>query len=368
MKISIIAPTFPIKGGISVFATSLGNFVKEAGHDLNFVSWKKQCPDFVVKDPYDFTLKTNPYAKFSLTWYNPFSWLWTSYKIARQKPDVLLHQWVSPFFAIHFSFINRFVKLFSKKTKVVYSVHNVFPHEKTKWTRFFQKMGFKRADGFIVHAQSELDAIKSIGISTAKLVTPPATTQDKPSLEVRNRTRSQMGFKDTDNVILFFGYIREYKGLDILIRAMKNVSNASLVIVGQFNQEEKEYQDLIDREGVRNKIKINSGYVAEAEVTNFFQMADLVIFPYRTATFSGPIMTAINHIKPVICTKVGCFTDIITDNKTGYLIDPENPEQLGAAINRFFSEKPDWTANITELNRKYSWEPYIETLRSFASN
>ncbi len=367
MKICMIAPTFPIKGGISVFATSLGNYMIENGHDLNFVSWKKQCPDFVVKDPYDFTLPKNTHANFWLTWYNPFSWLWTSFRIAWQKPDLLLHQWVSPFFAIHFSFINRFVKLLSRKTKVVYSVHNVFPHEPTKWTRFFQKMGFKNADGFIVHAQSELDKIKQLGITTAKLMTPPATTQEKPTQATRDRVRKEMGFAPTDNVVLFFGYIREYKGLDILIKAMKYVDNAKLVIVGQFNQEESQYQALIDRENVRNKIQIHSGYVAEAEVTHYFQMADLVVFPYRTATFSGPVMTAINHIKPVICTKVGCFVDIVKDGKTGYLVDPENPEQLGASIARYFIEQPDWTANITELNRQYSWEPYVQTLNSFTS-
>lgn len=361
----MVAPTFPIKGGIAAFATSLFQHMKKTNVHVDFFSWKKQIPSFIVKNPYDFTLKKNEEAQFSLTWYNPLSWVHTARMIASKQPDILLHQWVSPFFAIHFSTINRLVKKWSKNTKVIYSVHNVSPHEASRWTKLFRKFGFSSADGFIVHAQSELEKIKSLGITNAQFVTPPTTAHDANS-NARSEMRKQLGLSESENVVLFFGYVREYKGLDILIRALKNVKNATLVSVGQFNQSEEEYQKLIDNIGVRNKIKIVSGYVPEDDVTKYFQMSDLVAFPYRDATFSGPIMIAIDHLKPVVCTSVGCFTDIITNGKTGYMVPPENPEALAQAINRYFDEKPNWSKDIAALKSKYSWDSYIEALQKFA--
>jgi len=359
MKITVIGPVPPHKGGISEFNASLIAELRKE-HDVQVLSWKKQYPPFLVKDRIDKDVEEFPDTNFILHYANPLSWKKAAIMAENFGTELILIPWVTP---LATPVLLPLIKIFKKKTKakVVVMCHNALPHEKTPLDKLFAKGFFKQADEVVVH--SEEDKRKIEELSTVKVKKGFHPLYDTYKVEKHPENLKELEGK----IILFFGFIRPYKGLHTLLDAMPKVlekQKVTLLIVGEFWQDKQEYFDKIRILGLQNNVKIVGDYVPKEEVGAYFTKSDVVVLPYTSGTQSGIIQLAYNFDIPVICSDVGGFAEVVEDGKTGYVVPANDPEKLAESIIKFYNnqDKEIFQKNINQLKLNYSWENYCKIL------
>lgn len=367
MKICLVGPTYPYKGGISHYNTTLCNELSKR-HNVFLISYKRQYPSFLYPGKEqinkDSNIKVNETTNFEyiIDTINPLTWIKTYSKIKNENPDLVIFQWVHPFFTFVFFTITYLLKKFTN-IKILYICHNVLPHERTKIDEFLIKMAFKNVDYFIVHSKEDYNNLKKI-IPNAKVKQSVLPTYNifKTKKTSKEDTRKSLNIDRNKKIILFFGIIREYKGLIYLIKSMPKIINEvddiNLLIVGEFWDDKDKYIDEIKKLGIKNHIKIIDKYIPDEEVGIYFSAADVVVLPYISATQSAVIQTAYAFEKPVITTNVGGLPDVVDDNKTGIIVKSENSEELASAIINYFKNDKErkFTENIKIKNKEFSWE------------
>jgi len=281
-------------------------------------------------------------------------------KINNIKPDLLIINWFHPvMFPVYF--IITFISKRIFKIKILFICHNVLPHEKNfPFSRIITKLSFSGIDYFIVHSKSDrkdlLNLYKKANIIDGFLPVHDTFDEDNNSTQ-----------KIQKNTILFFGYVRNYKGLDLLIQAMPYVLkriNINLLIAGEFWQNKNEYINLINKFKISKNIKLIDKYIPMDQLKNYFDAVDLVVLPYRSATQSGIVQLSYNFNKPVIASNVGGLSEAIFNNKTGYLTKPNDPIDISEKIIKFYQEnkKIDFINNIKIYKNNFSWNKYIDLI------
>lgn len=368
MKITLIGPTAPFKGGISHFSTSLALELKK-NNEVQFISWKRRYPSFLYpgKDQKDPKAKIKiKDAQFILDTLNPFSWIKASLQIRKQKADLVVFQWVSPFMSPVFSTVSFISKLFTK-TQIMAICHAVRPHEQRKIDPFLTKMFFRFVDRFIVHSKQDLNDLNQLKKNpSAKLSFLPIFKNYPPG---RFDIKLKEGLQLNDQVILFFGYVREYKGLINLIKAMPSIIrevDCNLLIVGEFWKNKNEYLILIEKLNLMDRIKIVDEYVPDKKIGDYFAISNVVVIPYISATQSGVVQTSFNFNKPVITTNVGGLSEAVKNDKTGLIVPPNDTKALSDAIIKFFKENKakKFIHNIKKEKDKFSWKKYIQQIEN----
>ena len=365
-KIVLIGPVYPYKGGISHYTGLMYRALAKA-FDVCLISYKMQYPKILFRreqrDYSNDTFKVED-TNFWIHTALPFNWITTAGKINRMNPDLVIIQWWHPYFAPCYQSLCRHIK-----AKVLFVCHNVFPHERFPMDRMLTRGTLKKGGCFIVHSQKDEEDLKSILPSPVyrRTVLPTYNAFHFHDL-TKDDARGRLGLKKEDKIILFFGFVREYKGLKYLIKAMPQVVNrfpeAQLMIVGDFGDDKETYMQLIRETGVSDNIHVYAGYIPDREVENYFFAADLAALPYISATQSAVVQMAYGFNKPVIATNVGGLPDVIDDGKTGYLTEPENSEQLAEAIIRFYEEnrEADFSENVRREAFRFSWDRMVETV------
>ncbi len=367
MKLSIIGPTYPYKGGISHFTTSL---VKELRiqHEVDFISWKRQYPGFLYpveqKDTKSKKI-TKAKAYFLLDFYNPFSWISAALRIRRLRSDRLIITWTTPIQAPIYFIITLFVK-FTSQTRIVYLCHNALPHERHFYDKLLTRMAFLFADEFITHSTEDKDVISQL-VENKQIVKAFLPVFE----ELNNRTKYDVGslkqhLKLKENVLLFFGYIRPYKGLKYLLKALPEikVNNPSItvLIVGEFWAKDKgSYLELMQKLKIEEDVVLVEGYVPNEDIGKYFAVSDIVVLPYISATQSGVVQTAYAFDKPVIATNVGGLPDVITQAITGYLVPSKNASKIAEAVRDFY-KNPLPKKNLQQIKQQLSWPNYVNLI------
>ena len=366
-KIVIIGPVYPYKGGISHYTGLMCKAFKQK-YDVTMVSFKRQYPRILMKkeqkDYSNDAFKIND-TQFWLDTINPINWSVTASKIKKINPDLIIIQWWHPYFAPCYCALLK--KL--KKWKVLFICHNVFPHERFILDKFLTERTLKKADFFIVQSSQDENDLKSVKNNCKYILTAlPTFNVFKMQCMTKSDARNILKLDLTEKIILFFGFIRDYKGLHDLIDAMKIIIEKSekikLLIVGDFGNDREDYIKHIKSCNIENNINIYEGYIPDKEVEKFFVSTDAVVLPYKSATQSGIAQIAYGFDKPVIVTKVGGLPEIVENGITGYLVEPECPEQLAQAILEFFENRTviDFTQNIQKVSYKYAWERMVENV------
>lgn len=366
-KIVLIGPVYPYKGGISHY-TGLMYRALSKKNEVYMMSYKLQYPRFLFKkeqrDYSNDTFKIDS-TDFYINTANPFNWIKTARKIRSLKPDLVILQWWHPYFSPCYWSICKLLG----KVKVLFICHNVFPHERFPMDRFLAKHVLVNGDYFIVQSAQDENDLKSIKKDAhyRKTVLPTFNAFKLQDL-TREEGRKQLGLSADDKVLLFFGFVREYKGLKHLINALPRVvrklPDTKLLIVGDFDGDKEAYVNLIREQKVEEFIEIHDGYIPDKEVEKFFAAADLVVLPYESATQSGIVQIAYGFEKPVIVTNVGGLPEVVTDGKTGYVVEACNSHELADSILCFFQgNKSDAFQNeIKREAHKYSWDMMREQL------
>jgi len=370
MKITIVSPAYPLRGGIANFTGLLyRQLTKE--NEVTVVTFSRQYPSFLFPGKTQFEpneIHNKIPAEIILDSINPLNWKKVGKKIRNDAPDLLIFAYWLSFFAPSFTEISKTVKR-NGKTKVMTICHNVIPHEPKPFDRMLTKMFFKHVDSFITLSDSVAEDLQRI-IPNAKqkLLFHPVYSIFGNSVN-KETARKRLG-TSTSKVVLFFGFIRDYKGLDTLLEALSllDENDITAIIAGEYYSDKEKYIKLIEKFGLQNKVKLFNDFIPAEEVKYFFSAADVVLLPYKNATQSGIIQIANNFRKPVIATNVGGLGEMVLEGKTGYVVPPDNPKEFAQALKKFYENyDEDYYSNNVEVEaRKYSWETFSGELLSFA--
>lgn len=371
MKISVVGPSYPFRGGISHYTTLLYRNLKKK-HEMQFYAFKRQYPQWLFPGLTDKDSSTNPIREEGveniLDSLNPLTWWKVFTKIKKENSKLVIFPWWVSFWTPQFWTIATLVKKFTR-AKILFICHNVVEHESNTINKICTRFVLKKGDYFVVHSAEDLDNLKK--------VKPDANVKQNfhPTYEVfhsrfitKEEARKKLNIEG--NIILFFGFVREYKGLNYLIEAMPTIIehvDVNLLIVGEFWEGEEEYREQIKNLGLGRNIKIINKYVPNEEVGLYFATCDLVVLPYVSATGSGIVQAAFGCNKPVVTTNVGCLPEVIKDKETGYLVPPRDPQAIADAVVSFYKEgkEEEFVNNIIGGRDKFSWDGMVETIESF---
>ncbi len=372
MKIVLIGPVYPYKGGIAHYTGLLCRALRER-HDVVMISYKMQYPRLLFKkEQKDYTDKGFQVsdAAYWLNTANPFNIISVARRIRRLAPDLLILQWWHPYFAPCYYLLLKAVG----RVPVVFTCHNVFPHERFPLDRFLSRMALCGRAGYIVHSHMDEDDLKTFRPDAPCVVTPhPSYNAFRMQGMSREQARGLLRMDAHTPMLLFFGFVREYKGLTYLLDAMPSITAAmpglQLWVVGDFGQDRERYLRQIHDLALEERVVPVEGYVPDREVEKYFAAADLVVCPYISATQSGIVQIAYGFEKPVIVTEVGGLPEVVQERRTGYIVPPGNPEAIADAVLRFYGQDAgvDWANNIRKEAETFSWETMTERIERLAS-
>ncbi len=365
MKIAFLGPAYPLRGGIAQFIAILAEKLQQNGHTLKIFSFKKQYPKllFPGKEQVENSeMIIDLPIESHLIPYNPLTFAKTIREIKAYQPDILILKYWIPFFAPAFGYIIKRIKK-KNKTKVLYIIDNIDFHEKWLGGESLSKYALKKADYFITMSdnvsQSLFKLLPNLKQNQVFKLNHPTydfyAKQQKHSFELQNN-------------LLFFGYIKQYKGLDILLEAMpavlQKLPNLKLTIAGEVYGDKSSYLDIIRKHNLEKKIVFHDKYISNEEVQKFFLSADVCVLPYKHATQSGIIQLSYAFGVPVIASSVGGIPEVVQEGKTGYLVPANDIEALSQAIINFYlkGNLEESFKHISHENEKYSWTPFIEVI------
>ena len=367
MKVILVGPSYPYRGGISHYNTRLYNEFIKKGHDCSIVNFKRLYPSifFPGKTQIDESVHVFEAPSYRLLdSINPFSWRAAGTFIRSENPDAVIFHWWHPFFGPSY---NSILKKLGNSAKRIFICHNLRPHEESFLDRLLSAPAFKNVDRFLVHSEEDkVNLLEMYPDAVLKKNFHPV--YDIFQNGIQNRKQIGNDKKPPYN-ILFFGYIRKYKGLEHLLNAMPKILkevDVRLTIAGEFYDEKKPYLDLIQKHGISNKIKIIDKYIPNEEVKDYFIKTDLVVIPYNNATQSGIVQISYSFDVPVVVTRVGGLPEVVRDGETGYIVEPGSSSAVADAVIDFFknNKSDDFKNNIAGHKHLFSWENLVMTLES----
>lgn len=367
MNIILIGPVYPYKGGISHYTGLMYRALSEK-HNVTMISYKMQYPKLLFKkeqrDYSNDSFKVDE-TQFLINTANPFNLKSVASKINKMEADCVIFQWWHPYFAPCYYILSKLIR----NKKIVFICHNVFPHERFPMDRLLCKMVLKQGDYFVV--QSHLDEKDLLQVRPeAKYVVTPHPTYDVFNMSNMSKEAAREILKVEKGIplLLFFGFVREYKGLKYLLRAMpqivKQIPDIQLWVVGDFGDDRDEYFQMIEEYNLSKNIVVVEGYIPDQEVEKYFAATDLVVLPYISATQSGIVQIAYGFDKPVVVTNVGGLPDVVDHKQTGLIVEKECEEELAKAVLQFFEEDKAefYTTKIKEKMEEFSWGTMVKRI------
>ncbi|MCZ6766069.1 MAG: glycosyltransferase [bacterium] len=366
-KVCLVGPAYPYRGGIAHFTSQLAREFRK-DHDLFVVNFQRQYPSllFPGKTQYDKSgVPLDLESERLIDSINPLSFPKAARAINEYRPDLVVFQWWHPFFAFAYRTISGRIRKRSD-AKVVFLCHNVLPHESSVVDRVLIRHAFGAVDRFLVQSREDEENLKRIKPGTVSRVHPhPIYDCFNTGQSSKETARSELGVKG--KVLLFFGYIRAYKGLGVLLTAFAETLRdgpATLLVVGEFYEKRDGYDAMIEELGIAEHVRIVDEYVPNEAVEKYFKACDVVVLPYLSATQSGIVQVAYGFDKPVIVTEVGGLPDVVDHGETGFVVPPRDSGALAAAIREFFNDgSPDrFEGRIVAAKSRFSWARCKELL------
>lgn len=370
-EIIIVGPAYPLRGGIANFNEALCRTLNQQGRPCTIVSFKLQYPGFLF--PGTTQLATGEEAPEGIpvvtliNSINPFSWWRAAAFIKSRNPSKVIFRYWLPFMAPCLGTIARLLKRGNSNIKIIAIADNVIPHEKRLGDHLLTKYFIGSCDSFIVMSQSVMDDLKKFDpVKEVKLQPHPVYDIFGNSID-KKIARKNLSLPDEAKIMLFFGFIRHYKGLDLLLEAMadKRVESEKviLIVAGEFYENKQVYLDLIAKHKLSDRIVLHDHYIPKDAVKNYFCAADLVVQPYRDATQSGVTQIAYHFGKPMVVTDVGGLAEIVPNGKAGY-VTKVKPESIADAIADFYANNRagELEAGVKETAKKYSWEVFTSAI------
>lgn len=368
-KIIILGPAHPLRGGgMTTFNHRLAKEFIAMGHSCAIYSFSLQYPDFLFPGKSQYTDEPAPE---NLTIYsvvnsiNPLNWLKVGQRLKKEHADIIVVRYWLPLMGPALGTILRQVKK-NKHTKVICIADNVIPHEKRPGDKPFTRYFLKACDGFITMSEKVLTDLRTFTKTQPAVLVQHPLYDNFGAIISKEEARAHLGIPATGKIILFFGFIRKYKGLDILLQAIQQLksglSDFKLLVAGEFYEDEKAYQELIDQLGIRDQLILKTNFIADSEVKYYLCAADVLVQPYKNATQSGVTPLAYHFERPMIVTNVGGLPALVPHGKSGLVCEPD-PGSIAKAIKEFYELGEDhFIPHLRTEKEKYSWKNIVDAI------
>jgi D-inositol-3-phosphate glycosyltransferase len=376
LKAIIIGPAFPLRGGIANFNEALCREFNHRSWDTKIISFSLQYPSFLFPGSTQFDTVSKPpdglVIESLLNSINPVTWFKTAKKIREFKPDFVVIRYWLPFMGPCLGTLARLIKK-GGNIKVIALADNVVPHEKRPGDKLFTRYFLSGCDAYMVMTQSVLNDIRLFDTAKPIICSPHPVYDMFGSSVEKSEAREKLELDQNGRYILFFGFIRKYKGLDLLLKAMgddklKNL-NITLIIAGEYYESPEYYKDLIIKEGIQDKVMEHTHFISNEMVKYYFCASDLVVQPYRSATQSGVTQIAYHFGKPMLVTRVGGLPEMVVHNKAGYVSETDHLE-IADFIADFYqnNRETEFSRFVDSQKHIYSWKTFVDKLTTMASD
>lgn len=373
MRILIIGPAHPYRGGISDFNEALTLALEKEGHQLEIWSFKKQYPSILFPGKTQFRnheAKHNLLIKNVVHAYNPLNWFWVNAKLKRANFDLILVRYWTPFMA---PALGTALRGIAKKTPIIAIVDNLVPHEKKITDTLLSSYFVKHISAFMTLSDSVAKDLKHFGVN-APIATSPHPLYDGFGDPIsKQEARKKLNIAEDENVILFFGLVRKYKGLDLLLKSLlsdklKN-KELKLLVAGEFYDKKSEYEPDIQELLDKGNLILEERFIPDDEVKYFFCASDLVAQTYHSATQSGVTQIAYHFEVPMLVTNVGGLPEMVPHEKVGYVVE-KNELAIAEGIHRFFEleENQRFKEGLKREKERFSWKVFVQSLMSLADS
>jgi glycosyltransferase involved in cell wall biosynthesis len=393
-KVIIIGSAHPFRGGgISTFNERLALQFQDDGYETEIYTFSLQYPNFLFPGTSQYSTEPPPKnikIKVCINSINPLNWLKIGEELKQLKPSIIVVRYWLPFMGPCLGTILRIAKK-NKHTKVVCIADNIIPHEKRIGDQQFTKYFIKPIDAFVTMSKKVLEDLKQFSTKPAQQVLHPLY-DNFGTIITKEEARKYLNLTQDENIILFFGFIRKYKGLDLLLEAMAIIDNEKgtlndevekmrngtnekqttrnhikLLIAGEFYEDRKPYDELIEKLGIKNSLILKTYFINDSEVKYYLCAADFVIQPYKNATQSGVTPLAYHFEKPMLVTNVGGLPDLVPDKKVGLIAEP-NPQSIAEKIQELYTfGEQHFLPYLQEEKKKYSWKILTDKIVELAN-
>lgn len=364
MNIIIIGTAYPYRGGLAAFNERLAGQFQKEGHQVEMYTFTLQYPGFLFPGKTQFTDDPAP-ADLKITRRinscNPCNWLSVGREIRKKEPDVVVFAYWMSFMAPCFGTIAREVKK-NGKTHCIGLIHNMIPHEPNVLDKLFPGYFVKAMDGFTTLSEAVIKDIEHFDHQDKPKHWAPHPIYDHyGDIIDKQLARKELGLQADGKYVLFFGFIRDYKGLDLLIDAFGDLElqdrGVKLLVAGEFYGDPKPYIDRINSLDISDIVVMHNDYIPDNKVNLYFSACDIVAQPYKTATQSGVTQVAFHFEKPMLVTNVGGLPEIVPDGKIGYVVEP-NAQSIADALLKFYKEEKEaaFIEGVREEKKKYGWD------------
>lgn len=371
-KVIIIGPAHPYRGGIANFNNSLADAFFKNGDDIEILSFKLQYPSFLFPGKTQFESSDPPKnikIKSIINSINPFNWFNVAREINRKNPDFVIIRYWLPFMG---PCLGSIARLLNKKIKILAITDNIIPHEKRFGDFFLTKYFVSSCDAFVTLSASVLEDLTQFTKSKNKKFTPHPIYDTFGEKIDKSVAKKNLELNINDKYLLFFGFVRKYKGLDLMLHAMSDQRikdlGIKLIVAGEFYDNIDFYLDLINELDIDSNIILKSDFIDERDVKNYFCASDMITQTYRTATQSGVTQIAYHFERPMLVTDVGGLAEIVPHKKVGYVTTQE-PKIIADAIVDFYANNRelDFEKNTKPEKLKFSWQNLIHTIEDLVS-
>ncbi|HVT85553.1 MAG TPA: glycosyltransferase [Chitinophagaceae bacterium] len=373
-KIVIIGPGHPLRGGLATFNQRLAKEFIDSGNECSIYSFSLQYPSFLFPGKTQYSDEPAPeglkiYSAINSV--NPFNWISVGHRLKKEKPDIIVVRYWLPFMGPALGTILRRVRK-NKHTRIICIADNIIPHEKRLGDKAFTKYFLKSCDAFITMSEKVMNDLRTFQEDKpAKLVQHPLYDNFGEIIS-KQEAREKLGVGRQDSVVLFFGFIRKYKGLDLLLQAMADErikkSGIKLLIAGEFYEDQRPYQELIEKLKISDQLILRTDFISDSEVKYYLCAADAVIQPYRNATQSGVTPLAYHFEKPMIVTNVGGLPSLVPNEKAGLVVEP-NPKSIADGILKFYQLGENYfIQHLRTEKQKYSWANMANAITQLAND
>lgn len=368
-SVVIVGSAYPLRGGLSNYNERIARAYQDQGCEVKIFTFSLQYPNFLFPGKTQYSEEPKPEGldiEVCLNSVNPLSWISLGRKIKKLAPDLLIIKFWIPFMGPSLGTVARIAKR-NKKTRVVTIIDNIIPHEKRPGDRLLANYFVGAIDGFITMSESVLNDLKTFDKKKPKIFTPHPVYDNFGQPNDKTSSKKRLGLDINQNYILFFGFIRDYKGLDLLLEAMADQRikdlGVKLIVAGEFYTDADPYYDIMEKNDLFNQLVLATDFIPDSHVGDYFNAADMIVQPYKDATQSGVTQIAYHFEKPMLVTNVGGLPEIVPHLKTGYVVEV-NPKDIAEGILDFYenNREQEMILNCKEEKKKYSWETMLDKI------
>ncbi|MFC2090236.1 glycosyltransferase family 4 protein [Bacteroidota bacterium] len=373
-KVIIIGTSWPFRGGLAAYNERLAAEYLGNGYEVIIYTFTLQYPSFLFPGKTqmaDWEAPENLDIRQKVNSINPLNWLKVGNEIRKEKPDLVLIKYWLPFMGPCFGTIARRIRKY-RKARIITILDNIIPHEKRIGDKLFTRYFIKPVQAFVAMSDSVLDDTRKFDTLKPRAFCPHPLFDNFGEKIDKQKAKEQLGLDPETNYALFFGFIRDYKGLDLALEAFADkelkTRNVKLLVAGEFYADEEKYLALIEKLEIRKRVELRTDFIPDKDVRYYFSAVDLVVQPYKTATQSGISQIAYHFNKPMIVTNVGGLPEIVPDGKVGFVVET-NGQAIAKAISRYYDEQLEskFSKGAEEEKTKYSWNRMVTTIDELKS-